>query len=108
MDPWAALEKAIAFQQQGELAQAENLYQRLLSAYPGHGVVTHLMGLLRAHQDRHEEAMSFFLVSLKTKPGDPAVLLDASNTLQKLERLDEALRYLDAVLAVRPDYFEAI
>jgi protein O-GlcNAc transferase len=108
MDPWAVLEKAIAFQQQGELAQAESLYQKLLSAYPEHGVVTHLMGLLRAHQDRHDEAMSFFRISLKTKPGDPAVLLDASNTLQKLERLDEALNYLDAVLAVRPGYFEAI
>ncbi len=108
MDPWAVLEKAIAFQKQGELAQAESLYRQLLSAYPEHGVVTHLMGLLRAHQDRHEEAMAFFRISLKTKPGDPAVLLDASNTLQKLGRLDEALRYLDAVLAVRPGYFEAI
>ena len=108
MDPWAVLEKAIAFQKQGELAQAEGLYQQLLAAYPQHGVVTHLIGLLRAHQERHEEALSFFLISLKTKPGDPAVLLDASNTLQKLERLDEALSYLDAALAIRPGYFEAI
>ena len=108
MDPWAVLEKAIAFQKQGELAQAENLYQQLLANYPQHGVVTHLMGVLRAHQERHDEAMSFFRISLKTKPGDPAVLMDASNTLRKLERFDEALRYIDAVLAVRPGYFEAI
>lgn len=108
MDPWVVFERAAACHKQGDLAQAESLYRQLLSSYPDHGVVTHLMGLIRAQQERHEEAMSFFLISLKTKPGDPAVLLDASNTLQKLERLDEALSYLDAVLSVRPSYFEAI
>jgi tetratricopeptide (TPR) repeat protein len=108
MDSWAVFEQAIACHKQGDLVQAESLYQQLLSFYPDHGVVNHLMGVLRAHQERHEEAMPFYSISLKTKPGDPAVLLDASNTLQKLERFDEALNYLDAALAARPDYFEAM
>jgi predicted O-linked N-acetylglucosamine transferase (SPINDLY family) len=108
MDPWAVFEQAIACHKQGDLAQAESLYQKLLFAHPDHGVVNHLMGVLRAQQERYGEAMSFYEASLKTKPGDPSVLLDASNALQKLERFDEALRYLEAALTARPDYFEAI
>lgn len=93
---------------QGDLAQAESLYQQLLCAHPDHGVVNHLMGVLRAQQERHDDAMSFYEISLKTKPGDPSVLLDASNTLLKLERFDEALNTLETALIARPDYFEAI
>src|SRR5471032_1654314 len=93
---------------QGDLAQAESLYRKLLSTHPDHGVVNHLMGVLRAQQGRHDDALPFYEASLKTKPGDPAVLLDAGNALQKLERFDEALAYIDAALAARPGYFEAI
>jgi predicted O-linked N-acetylglucosamine transferase (SPINDLY family) len=108
MDSWAVFEQAMACHKQRDLAQAESLYRKLLSAHPGHGVVNHLMGVLRAQQGRHDDALPFYEVSLKTKPGDPAVLLDTGNALQKLERFDEALNYIDAALAARPGYFEAI
>jgi len=108
MDPWAVFEQAMTRHKQGDLMQAESLYRQLLHPYPDHGVVNHMMGLLRAQQERHDEALPFYLTSLKTRPGDPAVLLDASNTLRNLGRPEEALNYLDAVLAARPGYLEAM
>jgi len=108
MDPWAVLEQSLACHKQGNLVQAEALYRQLLSTFPEHGVVNHLMGVLRAQQGRHDEAVPFFETSLKDKPGDPAVLLDAGNNLQKLGRLDEALGAFTAALAARPGFFEAI
>ena len=108
MDAWAIFDRAVASHRQGDLAQAESLYRNLLGAYPDHGVVNHLMGLLRAQQERFDEAVPFYETSLRTKPGDPAVLLDAGNTFQKLKRYDEALRSFEAALAAHPGYFEAI
>jgi protein O-GlcNAc transferase len=108
MDPWQVFEQAMVCHKQGDLKRAETLYQQLLSAHPGHGVVNHLMGVLLAKQQRYEDAMPFYRASLETRVGDPEVLLDAGNALQKLERFDEALGCIDAALAARPVYFAAI
>ena len=43
MDPWVILEQALACHKQGNLVQAELLYWQLLSAFPEHGVVNHVM-----------------------------------------------------------------
>src|SRR5690349_9492849 len=102
MDAWAIFDQAVACHRQGALAQAESLYRKLLDAYPDHGVVNHLMGLLRAQQERFEEALPFYEISLRTKPGDPAVLLDQGNTFQKLKRYDEALKSFEAALTAHP------
>jgi predicted O-linked N-acetylglucosamine transferase (SPINDLY family) len=108
MDAWAIFEQAVSCHRQGALGQAESLYQKLLGTYPDHGVVNHLMGVLRAQQERFDEAVPFYETSLRTKPGDPAVLLDAGNTFHKLGRYDEALKFFEAALAAQPGYFEAI
>lgn len=107
IDPRTVFEQAIGFHRQGDLAQAESLYRRLLLAYPGHDVVNHLMGLLRAQQERFAEAVSYYQASLRTKPGEPGVLLDAGNAHEKLGQLDEALRCFEAVLAAHPGNFQA-
>jgi hypothetical protein len=63
MDPWAVFEQAMACHKQGDLAQAECLYQNLLSTHPDHGVVNHLMGVLR----RNRNAMTMRCPSMKLR-----------------------------------------
>lgn len=108
MDLKALFQKALAAHQTGNLAQAEELYTRLLSLRPGHAQVTYLLGALRASQGRSAEAVELLEAALAGQPGNPAILLHLGNALQDHKRFEEALARYDQALQHKPAYADAL
>lgn len=108
MNPKELFQHALAAHQAGNLAQAEEMYARLLAAKPGQAQVTYLMGALRAQQGRSAEAVELLESALAAQPDNPAILLHLGNALQDQKRFADALVRYDQALAKKPEYAEAL
>lgn len=96
------LQQAVQLHQAGRLAEAEQLYARLLSQAPEMFEALHLMGLLRLHQNRPGEALGFMERALKQRPDAPETLTNYGLALASLDRAAEALPVLERVAAAAP------
>jgi protein O-GlcNAc transferase len=108
VDLKALFQKALAAHQAGNLAQAEDLYARLLALRPGHAQVTYLLGALRASQGRSAEAVQLLEAALAAQPENPAILLHLGNALQDQKRFEEALARYDQALQHKSAYADAL
>lgn len=103
-----ALRQAMTFQQQGQLAQAELLYQAILKGQPDHFDALHLLGIVRCQQSRYDEAVVFLRRALAIELASAAANCDLGNALQALNRHDEAIASYDQALAIKPDHAETL
>jgi predicted O-linked N-acetylglucosamine transferase (SPINDLY family) len=103
-----AFRQAVTFHQQGQLAQAELLYQSILEGRPDHFDALHLLGIVRCQQARYDEAIVFLRSALAIEPTSAAANCDLGNALQALNRHDEAIASYDQALAIKPDHAETL
>ncbi len=68
VDPLQLSEQALAFHRSGNLAQAEQLYLRVLTASPEDFTARHSLGILRAEQGRIAEAIDLIGAALRADP----------------------------------------
>jgi predicted O-linked N-acetylglucosamine transferase (SPINDLY family) len=108
MNSQAVLNQAIAFHQNGKLADAEKLYLQLMAAEPGEATARHLLGVVRAQQGRNREALELIGAALAIAPDAPEILSNYANVLKTEGRFAEALAHYDRALAIRPDYVAAM
>jgi predicted O-linked N-acetylglucosamine transferase (SPINDLY family) len=108
VDLKALFQQALTAHQAGHLAQAEEMYARLLAAHPGHAQVTYLMGALRASQGRSAEAIALLEAALAAQPNNAAILLNLGNALQDQRRFAEAVTRYDQALTHKPHYADAL
>jgi protein O-GlcNAc transferase len=102
------LNQGIELQRRGRLAEAEQLYLRLLQRKPDQFEAAHQLGVLRLVQGRCEEALAPFQAALKAKPDAVGALMDYGATLHILKRPEEALASYERALDLRPDHAEAL
>ncbi len=101
------LQKALRHQQQGELAQAEELYRLVLKSEPGQPDALHLLGLLYSDQKRYSLAEEHIQQAIRANPGAPEFHNSLGVAYEEDGKLDDALDcYLHAI-KLRSDYPEA-
>jgi tetratricopeptide (TPR) repeat protein len=100
--------QAAVLHRKGDLAQAEQLYLRLLEAQSDHFDALQMLGILRYQQGRLPDALALIGAALQAKPDFPPVLLHHGRVLDALDRGEEALVSYDKALAVAPRYAEAL
>lgn len=98
------LNQAVNLHGQGRLAEAEPLYRRILAADPGLMDARHMLGVLKAQQDRPGEAYDLIAPVVQANPNDALVLANFGNVLSALDRAAEALSAYDRSLAINPHY----
>lgn len=96
-------EQARSFHQKGMLAQAEQLYGRILAAKGDHFDALQLLGLLRHQQGRPAEALELLAGALKLNPDSVPALANCGLVLAALDRTAEALTYFDKAHRLRPE-----
>ncbi|HYS47025.1 MAG TPA: tetratricopeptide repeat protein, partial [Rhizomicrobium sp.] len=94
---------ATALHQRGQMAEAEGLYRRLLSAEPRAFAPRHMLGVLLAQQGRFAEAQEMIGAALKLNPRDAGALVNYGNVVNLLGRFQEAVASYDRALAIAPD-----
>jgi tetratricopeptide (TPR) repeat protein len=98
----------VKLHQAGQLAAAEQIYNRILATLPDHVDCLHLLGLISLQRGNHALAVEQIDTALTRDPDNVFALNNRGIALKQLKRLDEALASYDRALAVRPDYAEAL
>ena len=104
----AMAEQAVAFHQQGRLAEAESLYLQILQADPQLFGPRYYLGILRLQQGRHQEACDFLETALKIFPNDLGALMNSGMALRAAGRAQEAVAIFDRALAIQPNMAEGL
>src|SRR5579875_323094 len=95
--------QARAQQDAGRLAEAEQLYERILERAPDDLKARHMLGVLRLQQGRAAEALQIIAPLLAEAPGHADIRTHHGLALQELGRGEEALADFDHALALQPD-----
>jgi len=86
-----AMQMALAFQQRGQLADAEQVYRRVLGVAPDHPDIVHFYGVLLHQLGRSDEAIATIERSLTLEPDRAECYNNLGIILRAVERYDEAV-----------------
>ncbi|MDP3839452.1 MAG: tetratricopeptide repeat protein, partial [Methylococcales bacterium] len=106
--PSAAFQQAVELHQQGQLAQAEMLYQDILRTQPDNADVLHLLGVIAKQQGQAQTAIDLISQSLKINPDNSSAHSNIGLAFQALNRFDEALSSYHRALELNPDHADAL
>ena len=96
--------RALLSEQKGDLVNMEKDLRDILSREPDHATALNALGYtLTNRTDRHEEALALISRALELQPGEPAILDSMGWVMFRLQRYDEALKYLTRAYADFPD-----
>jgi tetratricopeptide (TPR) repeat protein len=78
--------------------------RKILEQQPDHPQALNALGYTLADRtDRHQEAYELIKRALELAPGDFYILDSMGWVLYRLGRMDEAIKYLQEAMALRPD-----
>jgi tetratricopeptide (TPR) repeat protein len=100
-------DQAVRCHQSGNLAQAEELYARILQIDPRHANVLCNMGVLRHGQRRLEEAAAFYRQALAHNPHHVDAQNNLGAALKDLGKPGEAIFAYRQTLRLNPNYADA-
>ncbi len=102
------LRQAVALQQNGALAEAQELYREILELKPRHFDALQLLGALALQGGRIEEGVDLLSKALAVNPKQSAVHSNLAYALNALHRFDEALASANRALALQPQFPDAL
>ena len=107
MKAHSRFQEGLSLHQQGQLKEAQVIYERALKWQPDHFDALHMLALVTYQMEHTERAEALFLKVLKLDPEAPTVLNNFGNVLQDLKKYKSALARFDRALALDPNYVEA-
>jgi tetratricopeptide (TPR) repeat protein len=94
--------------QQGQLAQAKQIYEQVLAQNPAHFDALHLLGVIAGQSGHPDIAYQLISRALTVDPEHPIAWNNLGNVFKEAGRLDESLKCHDRALALMPEYAEAM
>ncbi|GKS58676.1 hypothetical protein YTPLAS18_22030 [Nitrospira sp.] len=92
----------------GRLAEAADLYQRILEEDPHHAEAAHLLGLIAYRMGRLTEAVELIQTAIDSAPRQPAYHFNLGVVSQKQGALDLAEHAYRKAVDLHPRYVEAL
>ncbi|OGA14712.1 MAG: hypothetical protein A3H32_18365 [Betaproteobacteria bacterium RIFCSPLOWO2_02_FULL_63_19] len=103
----ATLQEALAHHRAGDLAAAESLYQKVLSAESNHPVALHYSGILAHQRGNVSVAIDLIGRALAIRPNDAEAHFNLGTILQQQGELRAAVRRYRDALRLAPEAVEA-
>ena len=103
----AKFNEALALHRQGELAQAEAIYKKVLKLQPKHVDALHLLGVIAGQMGKYQLAADLIGKAIKIQPNNAAFYSNRGNVLHELKQVDAALASFDQAIAIKPDFVDA-
>lgn len=98
---------AILFQQHGKLADAEDVYRRILALVPDHPDALHFSGVLAHQQGRSDEGRALIERSLALVPDQADCYSNLGIIAKAQGRLDDAAEAYRKAIELNPDHANA-
>ena len=98
------LQKGALLHQNGQLDQAQSIYEQVLKVQPRHARALHLLGMLFGQSSDFKRALNLLNRAISLDPNNAAAHIDRGKTLKELGRYDAALASYNKAIALRPDY----
>jgi predicted TPR repeat methyltransferase len=99
-----AMSMALLFQKNGQLAEAENLYIKILSVAPDHPDALHFAGILAHQLGRSNEGIDLIERSLELYPDRADCYSNLGIIFKTLGRVDEAAAAYSRAIALDPHH----
>ena len=106
-DEVALFQKALALHQQGELTQANAIYEQVLAANPRHFDALHLSGVVAHQTGNHTRAVELMERSININPHNAVAHNNLGNALHQINRSEDALASYDRAIGIKADHAEA-
>lgn len=102
------LAKAIGCLEQGQLAQAEKMYQKILKKNKSHTHSLHMLGVIAHRQRKLNQAVELMENSIISDPNQPGYHNNLGLVYNDLGKRQDALHSFDRALEQMPEFFEAL
>jgi len=106
MDINSTYRSALQHHQQGQLAQAEALYRKVLDASPKHADALHYLGVIYHQNKQYDLAVKTIAEALSIEPNNSDFLSNQALALKAAGRLEDAIKTLQRALTLAPDDLE--
>jgi len=97
----------VALQDQGNLEEAIEAYNKALSIKPDYAETYYNMGITLEEQGNLEEAIEAYNKAIAIKPNYAVAYNNIGITLQEQSKMEEAIEAYNKAIAIKPDYAEA-
>ena len=101
------LQQALNLHQQGQFANAKELYQAILVAQPEHFDALHLLGVLEAQTGYFDNAVRLMRTAIGLNNNHYGVYYNCGNALKENLQLQAAIECYSHAIALNPHYAEA-
>jgi tetratricopeptide (TPR) repeat protein len=96
------LEEGIAFQKNGQLRRAEEIYRQILQGDPNNADALHLLGTIAFRAGKPADAISLIHKAIQKEPRNPHFYNNCGPALRELGRFDEAVVCYQECLRLDP------
>lgn len=103
----ALFQRALELHRLGQLTQAKQIYEQVLTAQPLHFDALHLSGVVAAQLNNPNLAAALIGKAIEVNPVNAAAYSNLGIALKELGRMEDALANYDRAIAIQADYAEA-
>ena len=103
----AKVHQALALHQQGQLAQAQALYEQALQIQPRNFDALHLSGVIAIQANDPARAVELIGKALDINPSNAMAHYNRGVALRDLKQHEAAIQSYDRAIALKPDYADA-
>ena len=96
-------QRALKFQKEGKLQEAESIYINILKSDSNHVASLINLGLIEQSQGKLEEATQFYKYAFQIDSNNISLLYLLARITQELNQLDEAINYWQKLVQLKPD-----
>src|SRR5215212_5584482 len=102
------LSEAYEFARLGRLEEAEERLRLVLAANANNAAANHLMGAIRFHQDRVDDALPFLTLAVSSSAATAEMHCILGAALHRLAKKGEAIEAYERALAIKPGHTDAL
>jgi tetratricopeptide (TPR) repeat protein len=104
----ALVARGTTLAQEGNRAEAINLFRQALSLRPDHPRAHHNLGVALAEEKKFNEALECFRAAVRCHPSYAEAHYSVGNTLRELNRDEEAAAAFREAIHYKPDFLDAL
>lgn len=97
------LAQAVALHKADRMAEAAEIYEKIIAQVPNHFDATHLLGVIALQEGRLEQAQTLIASALRINPGDVAALSNLGTVYLRDGQLELAREHFERALKLQPN-----